>query len=254
MSTLNRMSELFINPAYCRLEPSVRQALLGFDHMGALVYDKRNQVRIMDIGGIKVAVKRFRRRPFIVSLFRKSKAAKAYDVAQRLVGEGIGTPDPIACQSGRFSSSSEFFLSVAVDAVSAAELLRHRDFDRDLAAELARFIRSLHVKGIWHKDLNLSNILVDNALSYPEKFILIDNNRTAFTKPSQSPSLNKVVANLMRVTHRRDLQKCLLENYAAISGISSRELTISVIRKLLAFERSKTIRHHIKRDILHLKK
>lgn len=248
------MSELFISPAYRHIAPDIEEALRGFDRLGTLVYDKRNQVRIMVIGGVKVAVKRFRKRQLVVSLFRKSKAAKAYEVALRLFGEGIGTPDPIAYQSGRFSSSPDFFLSVAVDAVSAADLLRRRDFDRNLAAELARFIRSLHVKGIWHKDLNLSNILIDNNLPYPRKFILIDNNRTAFAKPSRVPAAKRIVANLMRVTHRRDLQKCLLENYAATAGISSSELILSVLKKLLSFERSKTIRHHIKRDILHPRK
>lgn len=240
--------KLLLNPDYNDLKPFLTSLPEKFDSIGELIYDKRNQVRVVSVNDRILVIKKFGVRKKKKFSFGKSKAFRAYNVGIKLLERGISTPLPVAAIS--FTIQSDYFISEYAQARPAADLLRRPDFDRSLAESLARFLYMLHTKGVWHADLNLSNIMVTDSDDIEKKFLLIDTNRTRFTIPGESCSIQKIAANLMRVTHRRDLMKAILSRYIRLSG--QRDIYREVFRRLLRFEHSKTIRHSLARR-LHLR-
>jgi len=236
-----------INMQFESLRDKFESAIRNFDSSGELIYRKRNQVRIIEINSQKFVFKKFGKNFYhslISRMGAKSKARKAYEIGERLLSLGVVTPYPIAY----FNAESGYFISEYCESSSLADILRRRDFDREIAARFAKFIAHLHDLGIEHRDLNLSNILYMKDRE-GERFILIDTNRTRF----HFLSYNSVIKNLKRITHRRDLIRAILCVYARERRYDELKLIKDTYRELLKFEKSKTIRHRIAR-FLHLRK
>jgi tRNA A-37 threonylcarbamoyl transferase component Bud32 len=117
-------------------------------------------------------------------------------------------------------------------------VLRHRDFDASLAKQLGVFVAYMHQNGVLHGDLNLSNILYDKDTG----FKLIDTNRARIVA---SPSREKCIDDLRRVTHRRDLLKVVTRAYAEARGWNVDETLHSIFKSLLRFEKRKRVLHKI---------
>ncbi|MCD8202759.1 MAG: lipopolysaccharide kinase InaA family protein, partial [Prevotella sp.] len=142
-------------------------------------------VKLFDVDGKSVVVKRYKK-PNIIqcvsySFFRKSKAERAYLYAAELQRRGFNTPTGIAFVEIKkcLLLRESYFVSDYCGLPSVMPLLKREDFDCGLAEALAKFLVSLHEKGVLHGDLNLSNILFERG-SGGYRFWLIDTNRSRF--------------------------------------------------------------------------
>lgn len=219
-----------------------------FDSLGELVYDGRNQVRIiMTPNGRKVAVKKFHHPRLIdriAFIFGKhTKARKAFDKGIILLNNGFDTPCPLAYIHirKRLFISGFYFISEYTPHPCIRPLIDCRDFKIEYVPRIAAYIAALHNAGILHGDLNSTNILIDKE----DNFSLIDTNRSKF----RHPSMKEAAANIMRLTTRMDAIRAVTQKYAELRGWNPYIFSRMTIRERLRFERSKRILHSIARKI-----
>ena len=153
---------------------------------GELVYDGRNQVRRFTDQGITLMVKRYKRvnvvQRVVYTLFRKTKACRAYLFAQEFRRRGIDTPQEVAYleQSSMGLFHTGYFVSLEVPGTETHLLLREvKEFSPELADAVAAQVLLMHRNGILHGDLNLSNFLCTEQNGHYH-FCMIDINRSHF--------------------------------------------------------------------------
>ncbi len=177
-----------LNPAYQSLEAWVESVPRIFSEQGEVIYDARNQIRIMTApDGNEVCVKRFHAPRFlnryIYRYIRDSKAKRSYENGLYLLAHGVGTPEPIAYIEEQAWGGLGY--SYLVTRVSALRRL-HREFTlaytpqlEETIRPLARFTAHMHDEGILHLDFSPGNILWDKT-DGEYRFEVIDINRMAF--------------------------------------------------------------------------
>lgn len=180
--------KIVINPTYESLRTWIERLPQIFDKQGELIYDARNQIRVLTAdNGQKICVKRFHAPRFlnkyIYRFLRDSKAKRAYENGLYLLAHQINTPDPV----GYIEQYNGGGLGVSFLITLPSTLKRlHREFTLDYKPELdetiaplARFTAHMHDEGILHLDFSPGNILWDK-IDGVYRFEIIDNNRIVF--------------------------------------------------------------------------
>ena len=241
---------IVINPQYKNLSHFVHELPQNFDNTGKVLHQGRNQVKAFQVEGYNIVVKRYKRpnliQRVIYTFFRPSKACRAYNFAFQIQNLGINTPEAIAYieinRHGLFSDS--YFVSLQCEDAPLFPILVNTPlYDKKLARNLALHIVELHKRGFFHGDLNLANILYreDNGSTY---FTFIDTNRSHFIK---QPSQKTCLKNLMRVTHRTDLLRDIVQTYAQQRGWNANLCCEKVEAMLHHFERKRARKYQIKK-------
>jgi tRNA A-37 threonylcarbamoyl transferase component Bud32 len=106
-------------------------------------------------------------------LVRTSRGQRAWKAAHALLARGVPTPEPVAYgekRRRRMLRESFFVTRALAHAIPVSALFpgagrRARDgrpVDRaDLVRRAARLVRTMHERGIWHRDLKAGNILAE---------------------------------------------------------------------------------------------
>lgn len=229
-----------------------------FDDAGELLHDGRNTVRAFDADGCRLVVKRYRRynifQSIAYTLFKPSKAVRAWRYAAMLRSRGIGTPREVAyleTGGGRLKTVG-YFVSLRCDDRPVKELLGIGDdgwrmtAGRQYAVDaVAALIAHMHDEGILYGDLNVSNILYHIADDGRCVLSVIDTDRARF-KPATP---RECADDLKRVTHHREVLKAVVEAYAACRGLDAAAVVGAVMRRLDRFERRNAVKRRLKRVI-----
>ena len=243
--------KVVIHHDYEAMKPIIARIPSEFDEMGIVVYQARNTLREISCGDDRWVVKRFKSLKLfhrIVYTLTKSKAKRSFEFARRFRENGIDTPHEVAYIEVRCCGLVKdcFFISEKSSALTLfPELVETEYYDRNLADCLADFFVEMHRKGILHGDPNMKNILYRRE-SDGVKFSVIDTNRSRF---KSSLSRKECIENLKRLTHRRDLLSQIVARYATLRGWDVQATVADVMKLLHRFERSRTIRHSIKRKL-----
>lgn len=241
-------------PAYSTYSSAIARIPDTFGTIGHQIYSGRNTLQAIPAPeGSEMWVAKRYKRPNIFQRIayratRRSKARKAYECGIRIEELGFRTPRPIAMIDITSGNTLEqcYFVSGMSECRSLMGLFADNpNPPADIAEELARFIATLHAKGILHGDLNLSNILYDDTASGNDRFILIDTNRTKFK--DHLLSRRRCITNLVRLTHWRPSLKMIVEAYARQRGWDENTVYSAVESKLKRFELSRRVRHTLKR-------
>lgn len=170
-----------INPEYSSLEPELLRLPEYFESSGEEIYIGRNTVRSMEIGGIKMAVKRFKHLNLfrkLIYFFRSSKAERSYFHALTLLERGFKTPAPVAyleIQNTLGFIEDSYYVCLYQEAEPFGELMKAEE-DTSEKPRITRFADlavRLHKAGILHHDLNSTNV----RLLPDGTYTLIDLNR-----------------------------------------------------------------------------
>ena len=191
------------------------------------IYDGRNRLHRLAHGGVDLVIKHFRLRSGLKRWsyrFRSFKAERAFRNALRLGELGINTPQPVAFVNRVAGGSivEAWFICHFEDAeLNLRDVLNHRvpegELDHLIDAT-ARFVATLHERGIIHWDLTPGNILISRDDSAPDdwRFSLIDCNRMGFCRPN----IRQRCFNLAQCAfHTAGLER-FLAAYIDASGIS----------------------------------
>lgn len=207
-------------------QPALRQLLFQeaqlFDQPGMkLLYSGRNRVGVIsfkqtDGREVELVIKEFRLIGIdrLKTLWRASKAKRAWEGARHLVAAHIPTPPPVAyleVKKGLLVKKAWFITERVREVVEIRELLRKMQGEelKSLLKDLADFLRSLHGQKILHRDLSDGNILVREKTG-TRTFYLLDTNR--LKKKKKLSSLARV-KSLIRVGVPSGYQRYFLQCY-----------------------------------------
>jgi serine/threonine protein kinase len=179
--------KLQINPKYQHFENSLLNIQNIFKTSQESIHKARNELKIVELGGIKCVIKSFKVPHFINKLaytfFRDGKAKKSYLNAVKLMELEVNTPEPIGVieffKGGLLSES--YFISVYEPYdFTIREVFHHKvNTYQEILKEFTAFTYDIHQKGVWHTDYSLGNILV-TIQNDKFKFSLVDINRMQF--------------------------------------------------------------------------
>ncbi len=222
------MRAITINPEFEQFRDFVERLPVIFDNEGVLIRKLRNVVKVFDIDGVKINVKRFCR-PGIINRvaythFRASKAERAYSYALRLLEMGIQTPAPIAVIIDKRGGLLDYSYFVSIQIAYQRNFAEFKDLieldneSKFILRELARFTAMLHEKGVYHRDYSGDNILYDIHDDYID-FSIVDINRMDFGAVSKTLSYK----NFGRLYGTKESFEILARHYAEYRGFDVKE-------------------------------
>lgn len=214
-----------VHDDYRGMSAFVRSLHESFDGEGSLVHSGRNEVRIISCGDRRLAVKRFAHNGMlrrVMNAFRRSKAQKAYANACLLRALCLPTPAPVAFVevTGAFGLVADsYYICEYTDMEAVGSGLREGgEFNRPLTSALASFVAGLHIKGVFHHDLNSTNILYrETDGSYA--FTLIDINRMAVEFEPEFVSIDDCLRNITRFSCRSQMFCFFVKEYLRVRGL-----------------------------------
>ncbi|MGN0186278.1 MAG: lipopolysaccharide kinase InaA family protein [Paludibacteraceae bacterium] len=239
------MSKVVVNSAYSDLRTFIEALPQTFAHSGQVIYDARNQIRVITLpDGRQANVKRYHRPAFpnrvIYSYIRPSKAERAYRNALLLQANGVATPTPIGYILCGRRLITESYL------VTAQSPLQRRFYEfrehgitgyEDIIKAFARFSADLHSKNIYHKDYSPGNILFDKQVDGSIRFELVDINRMEFGTPI---GMAKACKNFCRLWGKQDFFELLAAEYAAARGWDKQQTSELIIHYWKRFWKYRT--------------
>lgn len=215
--------KIVFDNSYEHLRNSVLFCIKNFSSQGLeLGNQKRNSIKVFEHDGFKINIKSFKvpnlLNQFVYDTFRKSKAERSFEYANRLLDLGINTPLPIAyIQNASFFLFKEsYFISEHLDCdFTFRELSNDSNLKNrvSILKAFARFTFELHEKGIYFLDHSPGNTLI-KRIGDAYKFYLVDLNRMEF----RSLSLDERIQNFSRLTTDKAVISILSQEYSLCVG------------------------------------
>ena len=219
--------------------------------MGEVIYDKRNQLRVIEApDGTLVNAKRYcvphAVNRVVYSLgIRQPKGRRAFLYPTRLLERGIDTPEPIAYieQRNGFGLLQESYF------VSIQSPLKHTLYEfgdaqegayEEMAQELGRFTAMMHDREVLHLDYSPGNILWDKD-DDGYHFALVDINRMRFGKVD----IKDGCAALRRLWGPKRFIELIARHYAQARGFDEEEAVRLTMQARTAFWTRYSSRHPI---------
>ncbi len=211
-----------INPGYKHLRSFVEQISEIFPQGKEIIYKGRNEIKVFELDGLKIAVKSFKKPHFInriaYTFFRKSKAKRSYEHALKLVEKGIPTPAPVAYVENKKNLliSDSYFISIYKEYPGMMREFRYCPLKgkEDLVSAFARFTAFVHDQDVLHLDYSPGNILYEeNTGEYD--FCLVDINRMKFGKVDMETGCY----NLRRLWGSNEMIIFLAKEYAGFRNL-----------------------------------
>ncbi len=216
-------NKFVIHPKYSSVSDKVKETIFKFEeYKEVLGAAERNVIKIVMIDGEKHTIKSFKI-PNIINqvaykFFRKSKAERSYEYANRLLEFGINTPFPVAydLQSTTFLFKKSYYVSELIDCdLTYRELTT--DFSipdhEDILRAFTRFTYKLHESGMNFLDHSPGNTLIERKEDGYE-FYLVDLNRMEFGEMD----FDARIKNFAKLTIHRPMIAVMSNEYAKCSG------------------------------------
>jgi len=195
-----------------------------FNTSGKVIFDGgRNQIKTHQIDDIIINIKSFKIPNLINKIayrfFRKSKAHRSFEYAEKLTKLGVDTPKPIAYYefTSLFFFNRSFYISEHLSYnLTFRELTTDLDYPNHekILRAFTRFTFELHEKGVNFLDHSPGNTLIQsNKNDY--SFYLVDLNRMRF----EQMDLNKRLKNFSKLTNHQSLVKVMSAEYAKLSKL-----------------------------------
>lgn len=115
---------------------------------------------------------------------KRSRAFREFRLLSELFDAGMPVPAPVMARYVRkgMSYQADLITRQIPGARTLADRLQDQDLDAALATRVGRTLALFHAMGVWHADLNASNVLVDAA----DKVWLLDFDRCDRRKPAMT--------------------------------------------------------------------
>jgi len=212
-----------ISDAYKTFQEQLNDIVLNFETKGKPFGNQdRNSLKLFELNGKILNVKSFRIpnlvNQIVYKFFRKSKAQRSFEYANKLTELGVKTPQPIAYYE--FSSPLLFKESYYLSEQLECDLT-FRDLTKDLnypnheeiLRAFTRFTYELHQKGIHFLDHSPGNTLI-KIKEEGYDFYLVDLNRMDFNELDFKTRIN----NFSKLTTKKSMVETMSNEYAKVSG------------------------------------
>ncbi|MFI3324305.1 MAG: lipopolysaccharide kinase InaA family protein [Rikenellaceae bacterium] len=241
-------TRILVSSEYQHLEKFVEALPRIFESEGTTIWRKRNEVKVFEVEGVRINVKRYCIPPFFFNrivylLFRRPKAVRAYEFATLLLSKEIDTPAPIAYSVARKGLLMwySYFVSLHLDDITSVGELCEKGLDepcRDILTSLGRYTASLHDKGIYHKDYSSVNILYHPLAEQPQ-FCLVDINRMRFGEVT----MEQGCTNLERLNCTEEMLTIVAQSYATARGFNPDECVQIALKAQAAYATKQRRKH-----------
>lgn len=239
-----------LNPEYKSLKKFLLNIKEIFTNADGTIHKARNELKIIDINGIKCVVKSFKVPHMLnriaYTFFRDGKAKKSYNNAMKLISLKVETPQPIGViEFYKFGLLSEsYFISVYEPyAFTIREVFHHKvENIEEILKQFAKFTYYIHQKGVWHIDYSLGNILI-TPKDKIYKFSLVDINRMEFKKISGYEGLKNL--NKFWAKNEYDLP-FLAKEYAKIASLDEKKSIKIALREAKIIEDNINLKRKLK--------
>jgi serine/threonine protein kinase len=242
--------KLLLNPKYESFKDHLLNIQNIFKSSDENIHKARNELKIVELNGIKYVVKSFKV-PHIINRIaythlREGKAKKSFTNALQLQALHVNTPEPIGIieffQSGLLSES--YFISVYEPYdFTIREVFHHKVEDTEnILKEFAHFSYDLHQKGVWHVDYSLGNILITKQVDC-YKFSLVDINRMQFKTITPQEGLKNF--NKFWAKDKYDLI-IIAKEYAALASFNEEKAVKIVLEEAKKLENMVNIKRKLK--------
>lgn len=209
--------------SYKPYQETIQGFIDNFNSLGEqFVNADRNTIKVFNLGDKKVNIKSFKI-PNIINqisynFFRKSKAQRSFEYANKLLELGIGTPHPIAYYE--FTTpllfKKSFYISEQLECdLTYRELttnFNYPDYETILRA-FTRFTFQLHEKNVQFLDHSPGNTLI-KKMDGNYEFYLVDLNRMKF----KSMDFKTRIKNFSRLTIHKTMVEMMSDEYAKCTG------------------------------------
>ena len=218
---------LILHPNFIQFQSELTRFINDFASEGVLFGDgNRNKIKLFELNGETINIKSFKVPNLInqvaYKFFRKSKARRSYEFANRLIEYGIGTPQPIAF-SESFSLigiQKSFYISEHLQAdLTYRELVEIPTYPNHetILRQFVQFSFRLHEKGIEFLDHSPGNTLIKKTADGQYSFYLVDLNRMNF---QVEMDIERRMKNLSRLTPKTEMIAIMSDEYSKLYGIS----------------------------------
>ncbi len=203
-------------------QKEILEALHSFPNKEILQDGRNFIVKSKLSDGQEVVIKSFRKPNFINRIvycfFRKSKARRSYEYAQKLIALDIGTPKPLAYYEdfGNFGLEGSYYISEFIPYdLTYRELVQIPDYPdhENILRQFTQFSFHLHEKGVMFKDHSPGNTLIQKISEGKYQFYLVDLNRMEF---HDSLNFDQRMHNLRRLTPKKDMVEIMADEYAIL--------------------------------------
>ena len=158
-----------------------------------LINKGRGKVLLINCQGLPSVLKHYYRGGLVSNFLsetylwqgeRNARSIKEFRVLQEMFQAGLPVPRPIA---GRVKRRGIFYTADLItsridNSSSMGDLLRENSMSSDLWKNTGSCIASFHMKGFYHHDLNIENILIDSD----QNVFLLDFDKAVQMDPSNS--------------------------------------------------------------------
>jgi hypothetical protein len=244
------------NSSFKAIEKEIISIIENFNTSGLLFGDgNRNSIKLFDVASLKINVKSFKKphllNSIIYNYFRKSKARRSFEYANRLLENEIGTPQPIAYfeNSSIFGLKQSYYISEHLECdLTFRELVQIPEFPENeiILRQFIRFSYLLHQKGIEFLDHSPGNTLIKKNENESYDFFLVDLNRMTFHKKM---SFDVRMKNLCRLTNKEEMVKIMSNEYAIISGESEDLIFRTLWKKTTDFQNQYFRKRRLKKKL-----
>jgi hypothetical protein len=248
-----------INSTYTKHTKTLDDFILNYESRGeAFGNQDRNSLRLFKLEDKTLNVKSFKK-PNVVNkvvykFFRKSKAQRSFEYANKLKKLSVGTPEPVAfyeINSGILFGKSYYISEQLNDDITYRELTS--DFNipnyEEILRAFTRFTFDLHEKGINFLDHSPGNTLIKyNNGDY--KFYLVDLNRMNFEKMT----FEKRIKNFAKLTIHKSMIEIMSDEYAKLINEDYEKVFNLMWHETQEFQESFHRRRRIKQKIKFWKK
>lgn len=206
-----------INPRQKQYTDFVKSVPAHFDREGSVIYKQRNEIRVFEVDGTLLNVKKFKVPHFlnriVYTFFRPSKAERSFKYALKMTELRVGTPEPIAyilTKRGGLLYESYYISKQLENYRTMYEFGEGGISGREhILNALAVFTAGLHEQGVYHRDFSPGNILFKEEKG-GVNFYLVDINRVRFGHVSIAEGCK----NFARLWGRESLFRLIAEKYA----------------------------------------
>lgn len=210
-----------IHSKYQSLENDLVKIITKFSVSGKTFGNQtRNQIKLFQLNNQTINIKSFKipnlLNKIIYRFFRKSKAQRSFEYANKLTKQNIGTPQPIAYfeKKSLLFLKESYYISEHLDCdLTYRELVENPNYPNHetILRQFTQFTYKLHENNICFLDHSPGNTLIKkNGENYD--FYLVDLNRMHF----KTLSFNERMVNFSRLTPKKEMVAIMSAEYAKL--------------------------------------
>jgi len=234
---------VLINPKYNKLSCFLNELPDKFEEIGTSIYKGRNEIKVVDIEGLKINIKSFKVPHFINKIayawLRGSKAKHSFEYAMKLKDLGVNTPEAVACvevlKNGLFDRS--YYISIHHEYDFTIRDLIGFEFEdkENILRQFAIFTSDkLHKNSVHHLDYSRGNILIKREVENNYSYSIVDINRMRFEKMDYLKGLK----NFSQIWADEDELEVVAREYARINQKDETE----AVKMLIQFDKEHKIK------------